>query len=104
MTEFILVLTATASKDEAQAIADVTVEQRLAAAVHIIGPAAILTVLGDQSFEQVCHTLRQTHQRLIALLKSQDESIFVPDNSVYQRVIAMTDHSSEHAKGLDKPD
>lgn len=40
MTEFILVLTATASKDEAQAIADVAVEQHVAAAVHIIGPLA----------------------------------------------------------------
>ena len=38
MTEFLLVLTATSSPDEAQAIADGAVEKQLAAAVHVIGP------------------------------------------------------------------
>jgi periplasmic divalent cation tolerance protein len=38
MTEYILVLTGTSSHDEAQAIADAAVEQRLAAAAQVIGP------------------------------------------------------------------
>ena len=37
-TPFILVLTSTSSRDEAQMIADATVEQRLAAAAQVIGP------------------------------------------------------------------
>jgi periplasmic divalent cation tolerance protein len=35
---FLLVLTGTSSRDEAQAIADAAVEQRLAAAAQVIGP------------------------------------------------------------------
>jgi len=38
MTEFIVVITATPSQEEAQAIADAAIEQRLAAAVQLIGP------------------------------------------------------------------
>src|SRR5215475_1532295 len=37
-TPFILVLTGTSSRDEAQAIADAAIEQRLAAAAQVIGP------------------------------------------------------------------
>jgi len=37
-TPFILVLTGTSSRAEAQAIADATIEQRLAAAAQVIGP------------------------------------------------------------------
>jgi periplasmic divalent cation tolerance protein len=38
MTQYILVLTGTSSRAEAQSIADAAVKQRLAAAVQIIGP------------------------------------------------------------------
>ena len=38
MTEFIIVITATPSQEEAQAIAEAAIEQRLAAAVQLIGP------------------------------------------------------------------
>lgn len=37
-SDYILVLTATSSREEAQAIADMAVQQRLAAAVQVIGP------------------------------------------------------------------
>jgi periplasmic divalent cation tolerance protein len=39
-TPFLLVLTGTSSRDEAQAIADAAVEQRLAAPSQVIGPVA----------------------------------------------------------------
>jgi periplasmic divalent cation tolerance protein len=38
MTDFLVVLTATNSKDEAQRIADALVRRRLAASVNVIGP------------------------------------------------------------------
>ncbi|HET9224718.1 MAG TPA: divalent-cation tolerance protein CutA [Roseiflexaceae bacterium] len=38
MTQHLLILTGTSSRAEAQSIADAAVEQRLAAAVQIIGP------------------------------------------------------------------
>ena len=38
MTQYVLVLTGTSSRAEAQSIADTAVEQRLAAAVQVIGP------------------------------------------------------------------
>ncbi len=38
MTDFLVVLTATNSKDEAQSIADALVRGRLAASVNVIGP------------------------------------------------------------------
>jgi periplasmic divalent cation tolerance protein len=38
MTDFIIILTATPSQEEAQAIAEAAIEQRLAAAVQLIGP------------------------------------------------------------------
>jgi hypothetical protein len=60
--------------------------------------AAIITAIGNQSFEDICELLRQTHQRLIAVLSELDETDFAPLHS--RRVEAMTHHCLEHAYAL----
>jgi periplasmic divalent cation tolerance protein len=62
---------------------------------------AVITAIGNQSFEQVCETFRETHKRLITMLKEQDKQIFVPGHSVYRRVKAMIQHNLEHAQTLE---
>ena len=64
--------------------------------------AAMLTELGEQSFEHVRNNLRQTHQRLVNLLMKQEERIFTPGHNVRRRVKAMTEHSLEHAHALEE--
>jgi periplasmic divalent cation tolerance protein len=64
--------------------------------------AAVLTVLGDHPFEVVCEMLRRTHQRLAQMLSTQEDTVFVPRNSVYERVKAQIHHSNEHAQKLDE--
>ena len=63
---------------------------------------AVITALGNQSFEDVRATLRSAHQRLIDLLKEQEDAVFTAGHSVYQRVAAMTQHSNEHAQKLEE--
>lgn len=44
--------------------------------------AAVVAVLGAQSFEAIHDMVRQTHQRLVQMLLIQDDSVFVPGHSV----------------------
>jgi hypothetical protein len=62
---------------------------------------AIITVLGDQSFDVVLDLFRQTHLRYIQMLGAQDKAVFVPGHPVYRRIQAVIEHHYEHAQGLD---
>src|SRR5450755_3576119 len=76
--QFILVQTATRTKEEAQAIADAAVDQQLAAAVHIFGPITSTYRWNDQkerSEEWLCvlkssQDLYEELERLIAGIHS----------------------------------
>jgi len=63
--------------------------------------AAYITLLGDQSFEQVLSLAHRSHQRFVQMLKAQNESIFVPGNYVYERMKRVIDHHLEHAQELE---
>ena len=63
---------------------------------------AVITILGDQSFEAVRDMLRQTYQRDIEMLKTLDESVFVPGNYAHERAKAAISHCYEHAQELDE--
>ena len=63
--------------------------------------AAFITILGNQSFEQVLTLAHQTHQRFVQMLREQDEDIFVPDNPVYERMKRVIDHHLQHAQELE---
>jgi hypothetical protein len=65
--------------------------------------AAIITILGNQSLEQVLAIMDQTHQRFVAMLRSLDSGYFVPDNYMYERMKRVIDHHIFHAQELDKP-
>lgn len=62
---------------------------------------AILTVLGNQSFDAVRDLLRKTYQRDVEMLRALDESNFVPGNYAYERTKAAIRHNYEHAQELD---
>jgi hypothetical protein len=64
--------------------------------------AAIITMIGSQSFNQVSVILQQTHQRFVHMLQAQDECIFVPGNYVYERIQAVIRHHLQHARELDE--
>ena len=50
---------------------------------------AIITMLGDQSFDVVLEMLQQTHQRYVQMLKEQDNKVFVSNHPVYKRIRAV---------------
>jgi hypothetical protein len=50
--------------------------------------AAVLTVLGDHPFEVVGDMLLRTHQHFAQMLSTLEDTVFVPGNSVYERVKA----------------
>ena len=58
--------------------------------------AAAIAALGKQTFQQVEHTLRQTHQRLVHFLDTLEENAFTPEGCAYEWVAALTSHSREH--------
>jgi hypothetical protein len=62
---------------------------------------AILTVLGNQSFETALEMFRQSHLRYMQMLIAQDEAVFEPSHPVYRRIQAVIQHHHEHAQGLD---
>jgi hypothetical protein len=64
--------------------------------------AAFITLLGNQTFEQVLTLADQTHQKFVQMLKAQDESIFVPDNPVYLRMKRVIDHYLQHTQELER--
>jgi hypothetical protein len=64
--------------------------------------AAIITILGDQSYTQVQNIGEWTHQHFVQMLRVQDDSVFVPGNPVYERVKAVIQHHLQHAGELDK--
>ena len=62
---------------------------------------AFITILHDQTFEQVLALAHQTHQRFVQMLRSQDENIFVPSNAAYERLQRVIDHHLQHAQELE---
>src|SRR5690242_3292160 len=70
LTDFILVLTATSTQDEAQLIADTAVDKQLAAAVQIIGPViSTYTWKGQKERSQEWITQLKTRQDLYPLVE-----------------------------------
>ncbi|HEU5377174.1 MAG TPA: divalent-cation tolerance protein CutA [Ktedonobacteraceae bacterium] len=63
--------------------------------------ATIIAMIGNQSFEEVCHILREANQRDIQMLRELDEALFVPGNYVYGRIEAAIDHCNEHIQALE---
>jgi uncharacterized protein involved in tolerance to divalent cations len=64
--------------------------------------AAFITLLGNQSLEQVLTITDYTHQQFVAMLRSLDIRYFVPDNYMYERMRRVIDHHLFHARELDK--
>ncbi|HYU75224.1 MAG TPA: divalent-cation tolerance protein CutA [Ktedonobacteraceae bacterium] len=64
--------------------------------------AAIITVLGDQSFDTVRDILRKTYQRDIQMLRELGDTFFTPGNYVYERIKAAIDHINQHAFELEE--
>src|SRR6266581_4160235 len=62
---------------------------------------AILTVLGNQSFETALEMFRQSHLRYMQMLIAQDDAVFESSHPVYRRIQAVIQHHHEHAQGLD---
>ena len=62
--------------------------------------AAAIAATGELSFQQVERRLRQTHQRLVSLFETLEESAFTPEGYVYEWIVALTSHSLEHAREL----
>lgn len=61
---------------------------------------ATITMIGNQSFEQIYAILQRTHERFVQMLQALDEGIFIPGNPVYERIKAVIEHHIEHAQGL----
>ncbi len=64
--------------------------------------AAVITILGNQSFDAIRDILRETYQRDIEMLRALDESVFVPGNYACERTKAAIRHTYEHAQELDE--
>ncbi|GCE28999.1 hypothetical protein KDA_44830 [Dictyobacter alpinus] len=58
--------------------------------------AMMVTMIGDQSFEQVCGILRHAYQDTIAMLRKLDEKSFQPGTYAYERTVDVLDHCKEH--------
>jgi periplasmic divalent cation tolerance protein len=74
MTDFLVVLTATNSKDEAQSIADALVRGRLAASVNVIGPMSstyrwLGKVVTAEEWLCVVKTQKSCYKKLEKLIK-----------------------------------
>jgi hypothetical protein len=72
------------------------------AAVDDAFNAAVIMILGDQSFEQVCRISQEAHQRFKQMLQAQNEDIFVPGSYVYERLKLVIDHHLQHAQELNE--
>lgn len=62
--------------------------------------AAIVTMIGDQSLEDVCAPLRRAYQRDIAFLTALDDHFFQPGNYVYERTNDVIEHCQEHIQDM----
>ncbi|HLY31820.1 MAG TPA: DinB family protein [Ktedonobacterales bacterium] len=62
--------------------------------------AALVTMIGDQSFDAVCGILRQAYQRDIAMMRMLDDARFQPGEYVYERAKSVIDHCQEHGEQL----
>lgn len=62
--------------------------------------AMIITMIGDQSIETLCGTLRQAYWQNIELLRTLDERPFRSGEYVYERTKSVIEHCQEHIEGL----
>jgi hypothetical protein len=62
--------------------------------------AAVIVMIGNQSFEEISTILQRTHERFVQMLQALDEPIFVPGNPVYERLRAVIEHHIEHTQGF----
>lgn len=65
--------------------------------------ATIVTMIGDQSLEDVCALLRRAYQRDIAFLTTLDDQFFQPGNYVYERTKDVIEHCQEHLQDIHAP-
>ena len=62
--------------------------------------ATIVTMIGEQSLENVCGILRQAYQCDIEILKKLDDTFFQPGQYVYERTKSAIEHCQEHGQEL----
>ncbi len=62
--------------------------------------ATIVTMIGDQSLEEVCGILRRAYQRDAEILSGLDERHFQPGEYVYERTRSVIEHCQEHMEQL----
>jgi len=72
------------------------------AAVDDAFNAAVILMLGNQSFEQVSSILQESHQHFNNMFQAQDEKLFVPGSYVYERLKLVIDHHLQHAQELNE--
>jgi tetratricopeptide (TPR) repeat protein len=60
----------------------------------------MITLVGDQSLENLCALLRQTSQQDIEMLQKLDDAVFQPGHYVYERTKAAIEHCQEHIEEL----
>jgi hypothetical protein len=63
---------------------------------------SFITLIGNQSFEQILNIANQTHQDFKDMLLAQHENIFVPGNYLYERLKRVILHYLDHAQELEK--
>src|SRR5438105_718674 len=61
---------------------------------------AVITTLGDQSFETVRVMLRRAYQRDVEMLETLDDALFVPGSFAYDHAKAAIDHCLKHTVKL----
>lgn len=58
--------------------------------------ATIVAMIGEQSLDEVCATLRRAYQSDVEMLKKLDKSFFQPGEYVYERTKGTIEHCQEH--------
>lgn len=64
--------------------------------------AAMVTLVGEQPLDTLCHLLRRAYQRDLEILRKLDESFFQSGQYVYERTKDVIEHCQEHREMLVK--
>src|SRR5579871_5965454 len=67
-----------------------------------VANAAFLALIEGQSLDQIRSITEKTHQRYIAVLQAQDESVFLPHGLLHNRLQRVIDHHLEHVAELEQ--
>lgn len=66
--------------------------------------AAVITMIGDLSFDAICTILRKTYQADAQLISELDETTVRPGSYIYERTKAAIDHCHAHIQALEQLD